>query len=99
MSVRTAPSGQWATLASGKNVSTASSSIVTCLAHCVTGLVRIGGSLDKTYIVRLKPPQIGVQVVTASSAEIHEDHIALLNSKGELAALLLLEIVESWREV
>jgi hypothetical protein len=55
--------------------------------------------LDKTYIVRLKPPQMGVQVVAASSAEFHEDHIALLNSKGELAALLLLEIVESWRVV
>jgi hypothetical protein len=61
--------------------------------------VGIGGSLDKTYIVRLKPPQMGVQVVAASSAEIHEDHIALLNAKGELAALLLLEIVESWRVV
>jgi hypothetical protein len=52
--------------------------------------------LDKTYIVRFKPPQIGVQVFAASSAEIHGDHIALLNSHGKLAALLLLEIVESW---
>jgi hypothetical protein len=54
---------------------------------------------DKTYIVRLKPPLLGVEVVAASSAEIHQDHIALLNYKGELAALLLLEIVESWRVV
>jgi hypothetical protein len=55
--------------------------------------------LDKTYIVRFKSPQIGVQVVAASSAEIHGDHIALLKSNGQLAALLLLEIVESWRVV
>ena len=55
--------------------------------------------VDETYIVRLKPPQIGVQVVAASSAEIHGDHIALLNSNGQLVALLLLDIVESWTVV
>jgi hypothetical protein len=53
--------------------------------------------LDKKYIVRFKPPQLGVQVIVASSAEIHGDHIALLSSNGKLAALLLMEIVESWR--
>jgi hypothetical protein len=51
---------------------------------------------DKTYIVRFKPPQIGVQLVTASRAEIQGEHIALLNANGQLAALLLLDIVESW---
>jgi hypothetical protein len=51
---------------------------------------------DKTYIVRFKPPQMGVQLVAASRAEIHGDHIALLNANGQLAALLLLDIVESW---
>ena len=50
---------------------------------------------DETYIVRFKSPQMGVQLVAASSAEIHGDHIALLNSKGQLVALLLLDIVES----
>ena len=51
---------------------------------------------DETYIVRFKPPQMGVQLVAASSAEIQGDHIALLNSNGQLVALLLLDIVESW---
>jgi hypothetical protein len=51
---------------------------------------------DETYIVRFKPPQIGVQLVAASRAEIYGDHIALLNSNGQLVALLLLEVVESW---
>jgi hypothetical protein len=51
---------------------------------------------DKTYIVRFKPPQMGIQLVAASSAEIQGEHIALLNANGQLAALLLLDIVESW---
>jgi hypothetical protein len=54
---------------------------------------------DKTYIVRFKPPQMGIQLVAASSAEIQGEHIALLNSNGQLAALLLLDIVESWMVV
>jgi hypothetical protein len=54
---------------------------------------------DKTYIVRFKPPQLGIQLVAASSAQIHGEHIALLNSNGQLAALLLLDIVESWMVV
>jgi hypothetical protein len=37
-----------------------------------------------------------VQLVAASSAEIQGDHIAMLNAKGQLVALLLLDIVESW---
>jgi hypothetical protein len=51
---------------------------------------------DKTYLVRFKPREIGLQTVIAARAEIHGEHIALLNSKGELAALFLMEIVESW---
>src|ERR1700676_2278086 len=38
---------------------------------------------DKTYIVRFKPPQLGIQLVAASSAQIHGEHIALLNSNGQ----------------
>ena len=54
---------------------------------------------DEIYMVRFKPPQIGVEFVAASSAEIHGDHIALVNSNGQLVALLLLDIVESWSVV
>jgi hypothetical protein len=54
---------------------------------------------DETCIVRFKPPQFRVQFVAASRAEIYGDHIALLNSNGQLVALLLLEIVESWSVV
>ena len=37
--------------------------------------------------------------VTAASAEIHGEHLVLLDSTGKLAALFLLEIVESWSEL
>jgi hypothetical protein len=53
---------------------------------------------DKNYLVRLKPRELGVHVVVAASAEIHGEHIVLLKSDGELAALFLLEIVENWTE-
>jgi hypothetical protein len=53
---------------------------------------------DKTYLVRLKPRELGLHVVVAASAEIHGEHIVLLNSDGKLAALFLLEIVENWTE-
>jgi hypothetical protein len=51
---------------------------------------------DKAYLVRLKPREIGLQIVIAARAEFHGEHIALLNSKGKLAALFLMEMVESW---
>ncbi len=65
-----------------------------CLARRVPGPM-VMDLADEKYIVRFKSPQIGVQLVAASSAEIHGDHIALLNSNRQLVALLLLDIVES----
>jgi hypothetical protein len=53
---------------------------------------------DKAYLVRFKHPELSIQSVIAASAEIHGEHIALLNSKGKLAALFLTEVVESWSE-
>jgi hypothetical protein len=53
---------------------------------------------NKTYLVRLKPRELGLHVAVAASAEIHGEHIVLLNSEGKLAALFLLEIVETCTE-
>ena len=58
-----------------------------------------GTMTDRTYIVRFKEPQARAELFVASSAEIQGDHIVLLNSNGQLAALLLLEFVESWNEL
>jgi hypothetical protein len=54
---------------------------------------------DKAYLIRFKHPALGIQSVIAASAEIQGEHIALLNSKGKLAALFLTEVVDSWPEL
>jgi len=53
---------------------------------------------DKTYLVRLKPPQRDVYWVIADRVETHGEHLVFLNSEGKLLVLILLEIVESWTE-
>jgi hypothetical protein len=54
---------------------------------------------DKVYLIRFKHPALGIDSVIAAGAEIHGEHIALLSSKGKLAALFLTEVVESWSEL
>jgi hypothetical protein len=54
---------------------------------------------DKTYFVRFESPEIGSQIVRAERIQIYGEHLAFLNSKGELAALFLLEAVEDWSEL
>lgn len=55
---------------------------------------------DKAYIVKFKPQALGVvQTVVASTVEIHDEHLIFCNAKGGLAALFLLEIVQSWNEI
>jgi hypothetical protein len=51
---------------------------------------------DKACLVRLKPREMGLQIVIAARAEFDGEYIALLNFNGKLAALFLIEIVESW---
>jgi hypothetical protein len=51
---------------------------------------------DKRYLVRCKTPENSMQSVVAASCEVHGECLVLLNSKGELAAMFLLEIVEGW---
>ena len=53
---------------------------------------------DKTYLIRFKRPDLNPHLVIAASAEIHEEHLAFLRSDGKLAALCVMEIVESWSE-
>jgi hypothetical protein len=51
---------------------------------------------DKTYLVRFKEPDIAPHLVSASSVEIHGEHLVFLRSSGELSALFLFEIVRDW---
>jgi hypothetical protein len=54
---------------------------------------------DKTFMVRFKVRELTSQSVIAAKAEIHAEHMVLLNSTGKLAVLFLLEVVESWAEL
>jgi hypothetical protein len=51
---------------------------------------------DKTHLMHLKPPRLGIQHVIASSVEIDGEHLALLDSDGQLVALFLMDEVQSW---
>jgi hypothetical protein len=54
---------------------------------------------EKAYIVKFKRPEISVRPVMAARAEIQGDHLVFVNSEGGLAALFLLEMVQSWNEI
>jgi hypothetical protein len=51
--------------------------------------------VDHSYRVRLKTGT--VQHVTASTAQLHGDHLAFVNSHGQLAALFVKSVVSSWK--
>jgi hypothetical protein len=54
---------------------------------------------DRAYLVRFKPADLPPELVIAETLEFHGEHLAFLRSDGSLAALMVLEIVESWSEV
>jgi hypothetical protein len=53
---------------------------------------------DKLYLIRFKGSEQIFHAVIAARAEIHGEHLIFLRSDSKLAALLLLEIVETWSE-
>jgi hypothetical protein len=56
--------------------------------------------VDKTYIVKFKPPALGVvQTVVASTVEVHDEHLIFCKANGALVALFLSEVVQSWNEL
>jgi hypothetical protein len=59
---------------------------------------------DKAYVVKLKssakPSDLAsVQTIVASTAEIHDEHLIFCDARGELTALFLMEVVQSWNEL
>lgn len=56
----------------------------------------LAGMVDRTYLVKLKPPNQPVQHVVAATVEVHGEHLASLNGDGKLTALFLAETVQSW---
>jgi hypothetical protein len=56
--------------------------------------------VEKTFLIRFKSStHLSPRPVLATRAEIQGEHLVLLNSEGKLAAMFLLEVVESWAEV
>jgi hypothetical protein len=55
--------------------------------------------IGKGCLIRFKPSNLATKLVVASSAEIHGEHLVFLHSDGSLAALVVLETVESWSEI
>jgi hypothetical protein len=53
---------------------------------------------DKRYLLRMRLPERRLHVLIAASAEIRDDHILFLNTKGELLSLFMFEAVENWTE-
>ena len=53
--------------------------------------------VNKTYLVRLKPPSFALQRVAASRCEIHGEHLVFVDSEGKLVALFLMDLVQSWK--
>jgi hypothetical protein len=54
---------------------------------------------DTAYLVRLKGADPPPELVIAKTVEFQGEHLVFLRSDGSLAALFVLEIVESWSEV
>ena len=57
---------------------------------------RLSSMVDRTYVVTLRPPSRAIQQVFAARAEVRGSHLVFVDAKGHLAALFLLELVESW---
>ena len=54
---------------------------------------------NKTYLVRLKAPDLATQHVFAASVEMRGEHLVFVDSAGKLAALFLLEVVSDVSDI
>ncbi len=55
--------------------------------------------VDTTFLIEFRTPDLGAQSVIAAGAEVRGQHLLLLNSNGQLAAVYMLENVKTWSEV
>jgi hypothetical protein len=54
---------------------------------------------EKTYLVCLKPPSFALQQVVAAKVDIYGEHLIFVHLNGTVAAVFLLELVQSWNEL
>jgi len=55
--------------------------------------------VNKHFLIVFHRSHLPPQPVLAARIEAHGDHLVLLDCEGRLAALFLLENVESWHEI
>jgi hypothetical protein len=55
--------------------------------------------VETTFLVEFRTPDLGAQCVSAARAEVRGEHLLLLSSNGQLAAVFMLENVKSWSEL
>ena len=55
--------------------------------------------MEKIYVVRLKLPSQLCQQVRAASVEINGNQLVFMDSKGKVAGMFLIELVEDWNEL
>jgi hypothetical protein len=65
------------------------------------GGVRDAGSemSSKKFVIRFKPQGLEPQIVVADRVEFHGDHIVFLTKEGQLSAMFVMDVVESWSDV
>jgi hypothetical protein len=56
----------------------------------------LAGMIDQTYLVRLKPQSGAIQHVAASIVGVLGGHLVFLDAERRIAAVFLLDLVESW---
>jgi hypothetical protein len=54
---------------------------------------------ENLFLVRFKPAAISPQTLVAATAEIHGEHLVLLQANGQISALFLMDTVESWSQI
>jgi hypothetical protein len=53
----------------------------------------------KTYLIRLRDPSGALQRVEAVDCEIYREHLVFLTADRKLAAMFLMELVESFNVI
>ncbi len=65
-------------------------------ARAASTLGAMTGMVDQTYLVAFKQPSQAIQHVIAATVEVQGEHLVFLDAEGKLAALFMMEIVQSW---
>jgi hypothetical protein len=52
--------------------------------------------VDQVFFVVLKSSKCAIQHVLAARYEVRGEHLAFINTEGRLAALFLIDSIQSW---